>query len=71
MKYILTLIILAALLGGCAVAPAAGDRQGDYNRDDGVYRSRDYNDANYHHYSYRGEHGDQGDPHLAAIGEHT
>jgi hypothetical protein len=54
MKYIFILSILAALLEGCAVAPAGygGDRN---------YRGRDFNDGNYRHYSYRSEHGNQGD----------
>ena len=54
MKYILILSILAALLVGCAVAPVG------YG-DDGNYRSRDFNDGNYRHYSYRSDHGNQGD----------
>ena len=71
MKYILILTILAALLGGCAIAPAGyGDNRGDYyrergyNRGDGNYRDRNYyrGDWNYRNYSYRGEHGNQGDP---------
>jgi hypothetical protein len=62
MKFILILSILAASLGGCAVAPAGyGDQERGYNRD-GNYRYRDYNDGNYHHYSYRGGHGNQGEP---------
>jgi len=63
MKYILILLTLAASLGGCAITPAAyGDREHDYNRGDGNYLNRDYNDANYHHYGYGGERGNQGDP---------
>lgn len=63
MKYMFILLILAAPLGSCAVAPTAyGGRDGGYNSDDRGYRSRDYNDGNYHHYSYRDEHRDQGDP---------
>jgi hypothetical protein len=63
MKYFVILLTLAALLGGCALAPAAyGDRERGYNRGDSSYRNPDYNDANYLHYSYRGEHGNQGDP---------
>lgn len=65
MKYILILSILAALLGGCAVVPAGyGDRERGYNRGDGSYLDRDYNDGNYrnYNYSYRDEHGNQGDP---------
>jgi hypothetical protein len=59
MKYCVILLILAALLGGCAVAPAAyGDGERAYNRGDGSYRNGDYNDANYHHYSYRGAFGE-------------
>jgi hypothetical protein len=55
----LTLSILVALLGGCAIAPAGyGDRERGYNRDDGHYRAPEYNDANYHHYSYLGNRGD-------------
>jgi hypothetical protein len=58
MKYILILSILAALLGGCAVAPAGhGDREPGSNRDDGNYRYRDYNDAKFRNYTYFGEHG--------------
>jgi len=55
MKYFVILLTLAALLGGCAIAPA-GERA--YNRGDGSYRNGDYNDANYHHYSYRGAFGE-------------
>lgn len=59
MKYILVLSIVAALLGGCVVAPAGyGDnrngyyRERGYNRGDGYYRDR----------SYRDGHANQGDP---------
>jgi hypothetical protein len=63
MKYILILSILAALLGGCAVVPAGyGDRERGYNRGDGNYPGRDYNDGIHRNYSYRGEHGNQADP---------
>ena len=44
MKYILIFSILAALLGGCVIAPAGyGDNRADY------YRERGYNrgDSNY------------------------
>ena len=57
MKYILILSILAALLVDCAVAPVG------YG--DGNYRSRDFNDGNYRHYSYRSDHANQGDPQYA------
>jgi hypothetical protein len=51
MKYIVILILIA-LLGGCAIAPAGyGDRERGYNRGDGNYRYHDYNDANYHNNS--------------------
>ena len=57
MKYIL---ILTALLGGCAIAPAGfSDREHGYNRGDGGRRGRDYNDANYLNYSYCGACGNQ------------
>ena len=65
MKYILILSILATSLGGCAVSPALyGDRERGYNRGDSNDLDRDYNDGNYrnYNYSYRGEHGNQGDP---------
>jgi hypothetical protein len=53
MKYIL---ILTALLGGCAIAPAGfSDGEHGYNRGDGNRRDRDYNDASYLNYSYCGE----------------
>jgi hypothetical protein len=56
MKYILILSILAALLGGCVIAPAGYDR-------DGYYRERGYSrgDGNYREYRYRGGFGNQGD----------
>ena len=63
MKYILILSILAALLGGCVIAPAGyGDNRGDYyrergyNRGDSNYRDRAYNRGygNYRDYNYRG-----------------
>jgi hypothetical protein len=61
MKYIVILILIA-LLGGCAIAPAGyGDRERGYSRGDGNHRDHDYNDANYHNYSYHGEHGNQAD----------
>jgi hypothetical protein len=50
MKYALTLSILAALLGGCAIGPAGyGDNRDGYYQDrsyyrsDGYYRDRNYN----------------------------
>ncbi|HEV2976492.1 MAG TPA: hypothetical protein VG425_02790 [Casimicrobiaceae bacterium] len=62
MKYVL-IPILAALLGGCALAPSANDdAERGYNRGDGNYLYRNYNDGYYHKFSYRGEHGDQEDP---------
>jgi hypothetical protein len=62
MKCILILSILAALLAGCAVVPAGyGDRERGYNRGEDNYRDRDFNDGNFRHYSFRGEHGNQGD----------
>ena len=54
MKYILIFSILAALLGGCVIAPAGyGDNRGDYYRERGYtrgdsnYRDRDYNRGYY------------------------
>jgi hypothetical protein len=56
MKYILILSILAAVLGGCVIAPAGyGDRERGSDREDGNYPHRDYNDGNFRHYSHRGE----------------
>ena len=53
MKYVLILSILAALLGGCVVAPVGyGDRERGYNRGDGSSLDRDYNDGNYRNYNY-------------------
>jgi hypothetical protein len=64
MKYILTLSILAALLGGCAIVPAGyGDNRGYYQergyyRGDGNYRDRDYNRGDgYYRGGYTNEHG--------------
>lgn len=58
MKYILILSMLAALVGGCAVGPPGyGDRERNFNGD-GSYRGHDFNDGNYHKYSYRGDRGD-------------
>lgn len=58
MKYILILSILAAVLGGCVIAPADyGDRERGSNRDDGNYRHRDYNDGKFRNYSHRGAQG--------------
>ena len=52
MKYILILSILAALFGGCAVAPAGhGDRERGSDRDDGNYLHRDYNDGKFRNYT--------------------
>lgn len=57
------LSLLAALLGGCAVAPADfGGRERGYNRGEGSYGDRDYNDGNYHHYSLREACGNRGAP---------
>lgn len=56
MKYVLGLGF-AALLGGCAIAPA-GNGDAEHN---GNYLHRDYNDGYYHKFSYYGEHGNQGD----------
>jgi hypothetical protein len=62
MKYILIFSILAAMLGGCVVAPGYGDnrdgyyRERGYYRGDGNYRERDYN---YRNYGYRGGYGNQ------------
>ena len=64
MKHILTLSILAALLGGCAIVPAGyGDhrdgyyyRERSYNRGDSNYPDRYYyyqGDGNYRDYGYR------------------
>jgi hypothetical protein len=60
MKYALTLSILAALLGGCAIVPAGyGDHrngyyeQRDYNRGDGYYRDGNRYYGNDRYYSYR------------------
>jgi hypothetical protein len=52
MKYILILSILIALFAGCAVAPAGyGDRERGFDRDDGNYLHRDYNDGKFRKYS--------------------
>ena len=55
-KRVLTLAILAALLGGCAIVPAGyGDNRNGY------YQQRDYRDRdNSQYYSYR--HDANGDP---------
>ena len=73
MKYALTLSILAALLGGCAIVPAGyGDNRNGYyqqrdyndqriyNRGDGYYRDRDNSRyyGNDRYYSYHDANGD-------------
>jgi len=52
MKSILIFSILAALLGGCVLAPYGDDR--GYYRGDGNHRDRDYNrgDGRYPEYGY-------------------
>ncbi len=66
MKSIFILSILAALLGGCVIAPIGyGDnRDGyhgerSYSRGDGYYRDSGYHrgDGYFHDYSYHGERG--------------
>jgi len=60
MKFILIFSILAALLGGCVLAPVGyGDDRG-YYRGDGAYRDRGYyrGDDRYPDYGYR----NQGNP---------
>lgn len=62
-KCAVILSIVAALLGGCAVAPMGyGDRERGYDHGNRSYGDRDYNDGNYGHYSFRDEHDNQGYP---------
>ena len=68
MKSILTLSILAALLGGCAIVPLEyGDHHDGYyqdrgyHRNDGYYQQRDHN-RGYGNYHDDWRHGSQGDP---------
>jgi hypothetical protein len=59
MKYVLGLSF-AALLGGCAIAPAGyGDAERGYNHDNGNYLHREYNDGYHYRFGDRGEHGNQ------------
>lgn len=55
MNYILILWLLAAILGGCAIAPASyGDRKHGLERDGDNYR--DHNDGIFRNYSDGREH---------------
>ncbi len=68
MKSILTLSILAVLLGGCAIVPLEyGDHHDGYYQDrgyhhnDGYYQQRDHNQG-YGNYHDDWHHGSQGNP---------